>query len=63
LEDPPKSLNLRISVSDTNCFDKLVRQAQNIKFTIKNAERSRLRKGKEPELENDGREDPERLIR
>jgi len=40
-----------------------VRQAQNIKFTIKNAERSRLRKGKEPDLENDGREDPERLIR
>ena len=31
-----ESENLQISVSDTNHFDKLVRQTQNIKSTIKN---------------------------
>jgi hypothetical protein len=43
-----ESENLQISVSDTDHFDKLVRQTQNIKSVVKNMN-SRPRKGKEPE--------------
>ena len=39
--------NLQISVSDNDHFDKLTRQAQNIKSAIKNMS-SRPWKGKEP---------------
>ena len=50
-----ESENLQISVSDTDRFDKLVRQAQNIKSAIKNMN-SRPRKGKEPENNGEGQE-------
>jgi len=50
-----ESENLQISVSDTNHFNKLVRQTQNIKFAIKNMN-SRPRKGKEPEKDEEGEE-------
>jgi hypothetical protein len=50
-----ESENLQISVSDTNRFDKLVRQAQNIKSAIKNMN-SRPWKGKEPENDGEGEE-------
>jgi hypothetical protein len=48
-----ESENLQISVFDTNCFDKLVRQTQNTKSMIKNMN-SRLWKGKEPENDEEG---------
>ena len=50
-----QSENLQISVSDTNLFDMLVKQTQNVKSAIKNMT-NRSRKGKEPEhdsLEDD----------
>jgi len=50
-----ESENLQISVSDTDRFDKLVRQAQNIKSAIKNMN-SRPWKGKEPENNGEGQE-------
>ena len=50
-----ESENLQISVSDTDCFDKIVRQAQNIKSTIKNMN-SRPCRGKEPENDGEGEE-------
>ena len=50
-----ESKNLQISVSDTDRFDKLARQAQNIKSAIKNMN-SRPRKGKEPENDGEGQE-------
>ena len=46
---------LQISISDTDRFDKIVRQAQNIKSAIKNMN-SRPRKGKEPENDGEGEE-------
>ena len=50
-----ESENLQISVSDTDRFDKLARQTQNIKSAIKNMN-SRPRKGKEPENDGEGQE-------
>ena len=51
-----ESENVQISVSDINCFDKLVRQTQNIKSTIKNMN-SKPQKGKEPEHDDSGSEE------
>jgi hypothetical protein len=60
LENAPwrimESANLQISVSDTNLFDRLVRQIQSIKLAIKNMT-SKPRKGKGPE--QDSSEDEE----
>jgi hypothetical protein len=50
-----ESKNLEISVFDTDCFDKLMRQAWNIKSAIKNMN-SRPGKGKEPENDGEGEE-------
>jgi hypothetical protein len=51
-----ESENLQISISDTNLFDTLVRQIQNIKSAIKNMT-SKPRKGKEPEQDSSEDED------
>ena len=51
-----ESENLQILVSDTNMFDKLVKQIQNIKSAIKNIT-SKPRKGKEPEHDSSEDED------
>jgi len=50
------SENLQISVSDTNLFNMLVKQTQNVKSAIKNMT-SRSRKGKEPEHDSSEDED------
>jgi hypothetical protein len=50
-----ESENFQISVSDTDHFEKIVRQAQNIKSVIKNMS-SKPQKGKEPENDGEGEE-------